>query len=135
MRKHVIATMMEGARNNDRYSPSSPNRDRVISLVAVERAGKSLEKSELETMSELPRDNADRAITLASMLYDSAVSFMKTHSLKLNMPEGSISRALIEGKSHPHPSPRRDRPATPLMITQSSFIASRRSNVTDSPTS
>jgi len=65
----------------------------------VERAGKSLEKSELEMMNELPRDNSDRMIKLVSMLYDSAVSFMKSHSLKLSMPEGSVSRALVEGKS------------------------------------
>jgi hypothetical protein len=65
----------------------------------VERAGKSLEKSELEMMNELPRENSDRMIKLVSMLYDSAVSFMKSHSLKLSMPEGSVSRALVEGKS------------------------------------
>jgi len=68
-------------------------------LLTVERAGKSLEKSELEMMNELPRDNSDRMIKLVGMLYDSAVSFMKSHSLKLSMPEGSVSRALVEGKS------------------------------------
>lgn len=68
-------------------------------IVTVERLGKSLEKSEMEIMNELPRDSSDRTIKLLSMLYDSAVSFLKSHSLKLSMPEGSISRALVEGKS------------------------------------
>lgn len=49
-------------------------------------------------MNELPRDMSDRAIKLATMLVESALSFMKSHSLKLSMPEeGSISRALDEG--------------------------------------
>ena len=49
-------------------------------------------------MNELPRDTSDRAIKLATMLFESAISFMKSHSLKLSMPEeGSISRALDEG--------------------------------------
>ena len=49
-------------------------------------------------MNELPRDTSDRAIKLVTMLFDSAISFMKSHSLKLSMPEeGSISRALDEG--------------------------------------
>lgn len=65
----------------------------------MERNGKSLEKSELEIMNELPRDSSDRTIKLFSMLYDSTVSFLKSHSLKVSMPEGSISRALVEGKS------------------------------------
>ncbi|CAL1685960.1 unnamed protein product [Lasius platythorax] len=64
----------------------------------MERNGKSLEKSELEIMNELPRDSSDRTIKLLSMLYDSTVSFLKSHSLKLSMPEGSISRALVEGR-------------------------------------
>lgn len=49
-------------------------------------------------MNELPRDSSDRTTKLMSMLYDSAVSFMKSHSMKFSMPEGSISRALVEGK-------------------------------------
>jgi len=64
----------------------------------VERIGKSLEMNEVEIMNELPRESSDRMIKLFNMLYDSAVSFMKSHSLKLSMPEGSMSRALIEGK-------------------------------------
>lgn len=67
-------------------------------MIIVERVGKNLEKSEMEIMNELPRDSSDRTIKLVSMLYDSAVSFLKSHSLKLSMPEGSISRALVEGK-------------------------------------
>ncbi|EZA55597.1 hypothetical protein X777_03852 [Ooceraea biroi] len=65
----------------------------------MERAGKSLEKSEQEIMNKLPRDSSDRTIKLLGMLYDSAVSFMKSHSLKLSMPEGSISRAMVEGRA------------------------------------
>lgn len=48
-------------------------------------------------MNALPRENADRALKLAAMIYDSAVSFFKSHSLKINVPEQSISRALTEG--------------------------------------
>ncbi|XP_066581963.1 uncharacterized protein [Prorops nasuta] len=64
----------------------------------MERSGKSL-KTEVEIMNELPRDTSDRTIKLASMLYESAMSFFKSHSLKLSMPEeGSVSRALSEGR-------------------------------------
>lgn len=65
----------------------------------MERIGKSLKVSEEMMMNELPRENSERAIKLFNMLYDSAVSFMKSHSLKLSMPESSISRSLVEGKS------------------------------------
>ncbi|CAK9795188.1 hypothetical protein ANTPLA_LOCUS272 [Anthophora plagiata] len=65
----------------------------------LERSGKDL-KTETDLMNELPRDTSDRAIKLASMLYESAMSFLKSHSLKLSMPEeGSISRALNEGRA------------------------------------
>ncbi|KAK9298822.1 hypothetical protein QLX08_007966 [Tetragonisca angustula] len=65
----------------------------------IERSGKDL-KTEVEMMNELPRDTSDRAIKLATMLFESAISFMKSHSLKLSMPEeGSISRALDEGRA------------------------------------
>jgi len=67
-------------------------------IVTVGRFGKSLEMNEVEIMNELPRESSDRMIKLFNMLYNSAVSFMKSHSLKLSMPEGSMSRALIEGK-------------------------------------
>lgn len=50
-------------------------------------------------MNELPRDASDRAIKLMGMMFDSVMSFVRSHSLKLSMPEeGSISRALDEGK-------------------------------------
>ncbi|XP_076175209.1 DUF1676 domain-containing protein Osi14 [Ptiloglossa arizonensis] len=64
----------------------------------MERNGKDLQ-TELDIMNELPRDTSDRAVKLVSMLYESAMSFVKSHSLKLSMPEeGSISRALGEGR-------------------------------------
>ncbi|XP_012287515.1 uncharacterized protein LOC105703597 [Orussus abietinus] len=63
----------------------------------LERNGKSL-KTETEVMNELPRDASDRTLKLASMIYESALAFLKSHSLKLNVPEGSISRALVEGR-------------------------------------
>ncbi|XP_011646084.1 uncharacterized protein LOC105432820 [Pogonomyrmex barbatus] len=64
----------------------------------MERTSKSFDKTEVEIMNELPRDTSDKVVKLLSMLYDSTVSFMKSHSLKLSMPESSISRALIEGR-------------------------------------
>ncbi|XP_011505148.1 PREDICTED: uncharacterized protein LOC105367971 [Ceratosolen solmsi marchali] len=64
----------------------------------LERSGKSL-KPEKEVLSELPREAADRTLELATMLYESAVSFFKSHSLKVNIPEGSMSRALVEGRA------------------------------------
>ncbi|OAD62713.1 hypothetical protein WN48_06912 [Eufriesea mexicana] len=65
----------------------------------MERSGKDL-KTEVDIMNELPRDTSDRAIKLVNMLLDSALSFVKSHSLKLSMPEeGSISRALDEGRA------------------------------------
>ena len=64
----------------------------------MERNGKDL-RTEVDMMNELPRDASDRAIKLMGMMFDSAMSFVKSHSLKLSMPEeGSISRALDQGK-------------------------------------
>ncbi|XP_033340380.1 DUF1676 domain-containing protein Osi14 [Megalopta genalis] len=64
----------------------------------MERNGKDL-KTEMDIMNELPRDASDRAIKLVNMLYESAMSFVKSHSLKLSIPEdASISRALDEGR-------------------------------------
>lgn len=90
----------------------------------MERAGKDL-KTETDMMNELPREASDRVMTLASMLFEAANSFIKSHSLKLSMPEeGSISRALTEGNflsramietrllrntSHPDDAPTRHR--------------------------
>ncbi|KAL0105070.1 hypothetical protein PUN28_016602 [Cardiocondyla obscurior] len=58
----------------------------------LERIGKSLKTNEEEIMNELPRDYSDRAIKLLNMLYDSTTSFMKSHSLRLSMPEGVTAR-------------------------------------------
>ncbi|XP_012255479.2 uncharacterized protein LOC105685702 [Athalia rosae] len=63
----------------------------------MERSGKVLE-TETELMNELPRDATDKTFKIVSMLYESTMSFLKSHSLKLSMPEGSISRALEEGR-------------------------------------
>lgn len=65
----------------------------------MERNGKDL-RTEVDMMNELPRDASDRAIKLMGMMFDSAMSFVKSHSLKLSMPEeGSISRALDQGRA------------------------------------
>jgi len=64
----------------------------------MERTGKSLEKTEVEIMNELPRESSGRMIQLFNMLCDSAFSFINSHSLKLSMSENSISRALVEGR-------------------------------------
>ena len=66
----------------------------------MERFSRNLEMNEMEIMNELPRENTDRMIKLLDMLYDSVISFTKSHSLKFDVPEGSISRALTEGKSY-----------------------------------
>ncbi|XP_011163927.1 uncharacterized protein LOC105198785 [Solenopsis invicta] len=65
----------------------------------MERSSKSLTINEVEIMNELPRDNSDKITKLSNMLYDSAISFMKSHSLKLSLPEGSVERALSEGRA------------------------------------
>lgn len=65
----------------------------------MERASKSL-KTETEVLNELPREASDRTMKLVTMLYDSAVSFLKSHSLKINVPEESVSRALTEGNKN-----------------------------------
>ncbi|XP_043267225.1 uncharacterized protein [Venturia canescens] len=63
----------------------------------LERTAKSLE-TETEVLNGLPRDASDRTLELVTMLYQSAVSFLKSHSLKINVPEESFSRALVEGR-------------------------------------
>ncbi|XP_078032807.1 DUF1676 domain-containing protein Osi14 [Augochlora pura] len=64
----------------------------------MERNGKDL-KTEMDVMNELPRDVSDRAVKLVNMLYESAMSFVKSHSLKLSIPEdASISRTFDEGR-------------------------------------
>lgn len=80
----------------------------------MERNGKDL-RTEVDMMNELPRDASDRAIKLMGMMFDSAMSFVKSHSLKLSMPEeGSISRALDQGKTFYYPSIIEERHAHPL---------------------
>ncbi|XP_011314437.1 uncharacterized protein Osi14 [Fopius arisanus] len=64
----------------------------------MERSGKAL-KTETEILNELPRESSDRTMKIVSMIYESAVSFLKSHSLKINMPEESMSRALTEGRA------------------------------------
>ncbi|XP_015173229.1 PREDICTED: uncharacterized protein LOC107064733 [Polistes dominula] len=63
----------------------------------MERSAKSL-KTELDVMNELPKDSTERALKLVSMIYESAMSFMKSHSLKLSIPEEFNSRALSEAR-------------------------------------
>jgi hypothetical protein len=62
----------------------------------LERSGKSMPQSEKQVMSELPEDATERAMKVSSMVYDSAVNFLKSHSLKVD-PEGPVARA-IESK-------------------------------------
>lgn len=62
----------------------------------MERSAKNL-KTELDVMNELPKDTSDRTLKLVSMLFDTAMSFMKSHSLKISLPEEFSSRALTEG--------------------------------------
>ena len=66
--------------------------------ISVERSAKALTtQSEIEVMNELPRDASDRTLKLVTMLYESAVAFLKSHSLKVNVPEETLSRAFGEG--------------------------------------
>lgn len=66
----------------------------------VERSGKSMPQSEKELMAELPAEAAERALKVSSMIYDAAVNFFKSHSLKVN-PDNVVARtfdALSEGE-------------------------------------
>ncbi|EFN64637.1 hypothetical protein EAG_08280 [Camponotus floridanus] len=92
----TISTLDRAARSNDIEIVDGVT---FIRDIPMERTGKSLKKSELEILHELPRDNSDKMIKLFSMLYESAVSFLKSHSLKLNMPGESITRTLVEGRA------------------------------------
>ncbi|XP_034179321.2 DUF1676 domain-containing protein Osi14 [Osmia lignaria lignaria] len=92
----TIGTLDKAARSSDIEILDGV---KFVRETPLERNGKDL-KTEVDIMNELPRDTSDRAIKLASMLYESAMSFLKSHSLKLSMPEeGSISRALNEGRA------------------------------------
>ncbi|KAL7296223.1 hypothetical protein TKK_0010760 [Trichogramma kaykai] len=53
----------------------------------VERTGKAL-KSESEIMSELPADSTQKAMAVATMMYDNAAKLVESHSLKVDMSEG-----------------------------------------------
>ncbi|XP_046748475.1 uncharacterized protein LOC124412546 isoform X2 [Diprion similis] len=66
--------------------------------VPMERGGKMLE-TETELMDNLPREVVDKTFKLASMMFESVVSFLKSHSLKLSLPEGSIARTLEEARA------------------------------------
>ncbi|XP_011154249.1 uncharacterized protein LOC105192071 [Harpegnathos saltator] len=64
----------------------------------MERTAKNLQ-SEQALLNKLPQEDSTRMATLLSMLYDSAISFMKSHSLKFNMAEISIPQILAEGRA------------------------------------
>ncbi|KAJ8684356.1 hypothetical protein QAD02_020148 [Eretmocerus hayati] len=64
----------------------------------MERDSRSL-KSETELLKELPRGVSDKSQQIAEMFYEAAHSFLKSHSLKVELPEGSMSRALDEGRA------------------------------------
>ncbi|XP_011703628.1 PREDICTED: uncharacterized protein LOC105459371 [Wasmannia auropunctata] len=64
----------------------------------MERIGKNLETNEIEIMNEISRENSDSMGILFNKLIDSTVSFLKSHSLKLNMPKSLIPRTLNEGR-------------------------------------
>nr|XP_046487912.1 uncharacterized protein LOC124221714 isoform X1 [Neodiprion pinetum] len=70
----------------------------IHGLVSVERGGKMLE-TETELINELPREVVDKTFKLASMMFESVVSFLKSHSLKLSLPEGSIARTIEEARA------------------------------------
>ncbi|XP_017891516.1 uncharacterized protein LOC108631857 [Ceratina calcarata] len=91
----TIGTLNRAARSSDIEIIDGV---KFIRETPMERSGKDL-KTEVEVMNELPRDTTERAMKLIGMLYESAMSFVKSHSLKLSVPEeGSISRALDEGR-------------------------------------
>ncbi|KAK0164957.1 hypothetical protein PV328_003520 [Microctonus aethiopoides] len=64
----------------------------------MERSGKTL-KTETDMLNELPREASDRIMKLISMIYESTVSFLKSHSLKINLPDQPLARALSEGRA------------------------------------
>lgn len=69
----------------------------ILLCATVERSGKTL-KTETDMLNELPREASDRIMKLISMIYESTVSFLKSHSLKINIPDQPLARALSEGK-------------------------------------
>ncbi|KAL7296215.1 hypothetical protein TKK_0010752 [Trichogramma kaykai] len=68
----------------------------------VERTSRAL-KSESEVMSGLPKDYVEKTLALATMMYENAANFLKSHSLKLNIPDmvaAGRSLGLEEGKKN-----------------------------------
>ncbi|CAB0043815.1 unnamed protein product [Trichogramma brassicae] len=63
----------------------------------VERAGKAL-KSESEIMSELPADSTQKAMAVATMMYENAANFLQSHSLKVDMSEARHLNVLDSNK-------------------------------------
>ncbi|XP_035729594.1 uncharacterized protein LOC118444922 [Vespa mandarinia] len=90
----AVTTLDRAARSNDIQLIDSVV---FVRDKPMERTAKNL-KTELDVMNELPKDTSDRAFKLVSMLFDSAMSFMKSHSLKISMPEEFSSRALTEAR-------------------------------------
>lgn len=62
--------------------------------LSVERSAKSLET---ETEKELMDKLSDNPVNLASTVYDSVTALLNSHSLKVDLSEGSISRSFEEG--------------------------------------
>ncbi|XP_076295421.1 DUF1676 domain-containing protein Osi14 [Lasioglossum baleicum] len=91
----AVSTLNRAARSGDFEIFDGIN---FVRETPMARSEKDL-KTELDIMNELPRDASERAVELVNMLYKSTMSFIKSHSLKLSMPEdASISRALDEGR-------------------------------------
>ncbi|KAL7296217.1 hypothetical protein TKK_0010754 [Trichogramma kaykai] len=81
----------------------------------VERTGKAL-KSESEIMSELPADSTEKAMAVASMIYDNAAKLVESHSLKVDMSEARHLNFLdILSHSHIVPSKKLKKMLSPLM--------------------
>lgn len=73
---------------------------RLVSDKPLERSAKSLNvETEKEMMSNLSEDPVNNTIKLASELYKSASSLINSHSLKVDLSEGSISRSFEEART------------------------------------
>ncbi|XP_023313995.1 uncharacterized protein LOC111693506 [Trichogramma pretiosum] len=87
----------------------------------VERTGKAL-KSESEIMSELPADSTEKAMAVATMMYDNAVNFLQSHSLNVDMSEArhlDVDDIFSHSHSHLHshhsPSKKHKKLLSPLL--------------------
>ncbi|XP_023313925.1 uncharacterized protein LOC111693483 [Trichogramma pretiosum] len=84
----------------------------------VERTSRAL-KSESEVMSGLPTDYVEKTLALATMMYENAANFLKSHSLKLNIPDMAAagrSLGLEEAFSSTHtPGKKNKKVLMPLM--------------------